>query len=134
MQGPLCIYHCLQNLSQFFILLEYENRMETDTMSCLPSLSNKALVSLSLILGYFFGLEVGQAPACRPVGCSSEHNSFHQKGCMRFAFSAPCLAPHLRRTSFFLSFGSCLNISLSEETSLASHFKEIPHSPSHCLQ
>lgn len=78
-QCPLCIYHCRQNLSQFFIFLEYENRMETDTMFCLPSLSNKPLMSLSLILDYFFGLEVGQAPACWPVGCSSEHDSFHQR-------------------------------------------------------
>ena len=133
-QCPLCIYHCLQKLSPFFILLEYENRMETDIMSCLPSLSNKALMSLSLILAYFFGLEVGQAPACRPLGCSSEHNSSHQKGCMCFTLSAPCLALHLCRTGFYLSFGSCLNTSVSEETSLASHFKEVPHSPSHCLQ
>ena len=98
-------YHCRQNLSQFFILLEYENRMETDTMFCLPSLSNKPLMSLSLILDYFFGLEVGQAPACWPVGYSSEHDSFHQKGCMHFALSAPCLAPHLCRTGFSCPLG-----------------------------
>ena len=113
-QCPLRIYHCLQNLSQFFILLEYENRMETDTMFCLPSLSNKPLMFLLLILGYLFGLEVGQAPGCCSLGCSSEHDSFHLKDYMHFALSAPCLAPHLCRTGFFLFFGSCLNTSLSQ--------------------